>query len=188
MSSFLVHNLLYVDQDPSNMEITFRATPMSDYNGFVAFERNEFNTRYKSETQRKCGSSVHLMSKHVEIELLLNENIDLLTEGIDKYLLDVDILVEGYCESRRRLIYRIVKIGAKLIEGNLIEEDEGDDLLEEYEIRDMYDSMMDKAIGKLNQKKEKLHKLETTMENIEVSLEGIEQLENIIQILDKKTI
>jgi hypothetical protein len=189
MSSFLVQNLLYVDQDPSNMEMTFRATPMTDYNGFVAFERNEFNTKYKSETQRKCGSSVHLMGKHVEIEFLLNKQLDLLKEDIDKYLLDVYIVVDGYCESKRRLIYRIVKIGAKPIEGNVIEDDdENDNLLEEYEIKEMFNSMMDKASHKLNQKKEKLHKIETLMEKLEVSLEGIEHLENIIQNLDKKTI
>lgn len=190
MSDFFVQNLLYVDQDSSNFEMTFKATPMTDYNGFVAFERDEFNKQFKSETQRKCGSSVHLMGKHVEIELLLDKQLDLKTEDIDKYLLDVYIVVDGYCDKRRRLRYKIVKIGAKALEGNLVEEDddeENDGLLEEYEIKEMFFSMMDKAKQKLNQKKEKIDTIESTMENLIVSLEGIEQLENIIQNLDKKT-
>lgn len=190
MTAFLVQNILYVDQESSDMEMTFKATPMTDYNGFVAFERDEFNKRFKSETQKKCGSSVHLMGKHVEIELLLDKQLDIRTDDIDKYLLDVYIVVDGYCDKRRRLRYRIVKIGAKPLEGNLVEEDEDDEndgLLEEYEIKELFSSMMDKATQKLNKKKDKIHSIEKTMENLMVSLEGIEQLENIIQNLEKKT-
>lgn len=188
MTAFLVQNLLYVDQESSDMEMTFKATPMTDYNGFVAFERDEFNKRFKSETQKKCGSSVHLMGKHVEIELLLDKQLDIRTDDIDKYLLDVYIVVDGYCDKRRRLRYRIVKIGAKPLEGNLVEEDEENDgLLEDYEIKEMFFSMMDKVTQKLNKKKDTIYRIEKTMENLMVSLEGIEQLENIIQNLDKNT-
>lgn len=188
METFIIQDLLYVDNDTSTKEMTFRATSTTDYNGFVAFERGEFNKKFKSDDHRKCGSSVHLMNKHVEIELVLESDIPLKTCDIQSYLLDVYIAVDGYCKQRRRLIYKILRIVAKPMDDLVIEEDdENEDILEEYEIKEIFNNMLKDAYSKLKIKKERLAKIETSLGEIKVSHEGIEALESIIKTLDKKS-
>jgi predicted nuclease with TOPRIM domain len=153
---FCLKNLLY--SDSYDKGIVLFCTHKSNYKEFIEYEESIHSV------DNKLISSVNLTSKNVELNLLLDKEFILLEE---KTNYDIVLKCVKLGTLTNKPTYKIMKVViSDESNDDIVEESFENEILDNYEINELYDNVRIELYEKIDEKKK--------------------QLENLIQDLDKK--
>ena len=168
---FTITNLKYVNIYTKGL--IFLPTHRSNFREFIKYEKE-----YLPEL---ALSSVNLTSNNVEINLQLNKDFFQLQHDV---LYDVFIKFVKHDEKTRKNVYRIQKV---VISDSISEQNTEDDtdLLDNYEIKEMFNKILCELDDKIKISQDKLVMLLNRINNMEKNISNLNFIAEINNNFDK---
>ena len=168
---FTITNLKYVNIYTKGL--IFLPTHRSNFREFIKYEKE-----YLPEL---ALSSVNLTSNNVEINLQLNKDFFQLQHDV---LYDVFVKFVKHDEKTRKNVYRIQKV---VISDSIGEQntEEDTDLLDNYEIKEMFNKILYELDDKIKISQDKLVMLLNRINNMEKNISNLNFIAEINNNFDK---
>lgn len=162
--------------------IVFLSTHKSNYKDFIRYEKSCVNdlcmTRY--------ASSVSLTDRNIELNLSIDKDCGGMLQQDTLY--DVVVKYMKFNKKTQKMIYKIMKvmISDDELDGEIKdEEDNTNDLLDSYEIAQMFNHIRRELSGKIEDKQHRLTRMHDDVYKMEANLTNLNAISDMNNNFDK---